>query len=121
MKINFDGNSSAHLFITWAADLEVFNPNANEREHIGISHYITNQGWYVKEIEKDNCTYIQASREKEVKEWKVEPLLYTPYDQFVINLEKGIDQDASINMAYEDILLMHESIKNEGKLFPVKL
>jgi predicted dehydrogenase len=117
MKINFAGEVSAHLFITWAADLEVFNPNANEREHYGISHFITKKGWYVQEIARDGNSYIRAHKDKEVKEWKVEPLPYTPYDEFVIHLEKGLEQDASLRMAYEDMLIMDAAIRKMNSTF----
>lgn len=115
MKINFEGNAAAHLFITWAADLEVYNPVANEREHYGIAHYITDQGWYVQELSRDGQAYLRAHKENLVKEWKVEALPYTPYDEFVINLERGLPQDATPQMAYEDMLILQQASGQPGQ------
>lgn len=117
LKINFAGQVAAHLFITWAADLEVYNPLANEREHYGIAHYITDKGWYVKEVSRDGHAFIRAHKDKLVKEWTVEALPYTPYDEFVVNLERGLPQDASPRMAYEDILIMQQAAASPGQTF----
>lgn len=114
MKLTFRDGGAAHLFITWAADLEVYDPTANEREHYGISHYITDQGWYVKETEKDGRPFVRAHRNGEEKFWPVEPLELTPYDQFVVALEKGQKQDADIEMACRDLEIMHQAVLNTG-------
>jgi len=115
MKLNFTGNGCARLFITWAADLEIYDPSGNDREHYGIAHYITDKGWYVKEINKDGVPYIHAHKNKEVKEWKVEPLPCTPYDQFIIDLEAGKKPEPDIKMAMEDIIILEEAAKKKGK------
>jgi predicted dehydrogenase len=120
MKLNFAGNGCARLFITWAADLEIFDPTGNDREHIGISHFITDKGWYVKETNKDGVPYIHAHKDKQVKEWKVEPLANTAYDQFIIDLEAKRKPEPDIKMAMEDIELMDEAMKKKGKEFLVK-
>ena len=115
MKLDFEGNASAHLFITWAADLDVYDLSGNDREHYGITHYITDQGWYVEEIEKDGEEYIKAHKNGEVKEWKVDSLPYTPWDQFIVDIESGKNPEPDIQMALEDIILMEKAVKNNGK------
>lgn len=47
MKLDFEGGGSAHLFITWAADLAVFGTEGNDREHIEQLFMVTDQGWHV--------------------------------------------------------------------------
>ncbi len=112
MKIDFEGNTSAHLFITWAADLEVYDRSANDREHYGIVHFITDQGWYVKEEERQDGMYIRAHKEDQVKSWKVEPLPTTIFDQFIVEWENNETVQPSIVMALEDIRLMELAMKN---------
>jgi len=103
MKVDFENGASAHLFITWAADLQVFNPAANEREHYGIEHYITDKGWYVQFQEKDGKEIVRAHKNDEVKEFEIKELKNTPYDQFIEDLETGKKPEPSIEMAFEDI------------------
>lgn len=109
MKVDFSRGASAHLFITWAADLEVFSLTGNEREHIGISHMITDQGWYVTEEEVDGKAVIRAKKESEVREWAVDPLPHTPFDDFVIAMEEGRQQNCSLEMAVRDIEILEKA------------
>ena len=114
MKIDFEGNASAHLFITWAADLEVYNSAANDREHYGIAHYITDKGWYVNEVERPEGVFIKAHKEDQVKEWKANTLHETVFDQFVIEWENDQEVAPNIKMALEDIRLMELATKNQN-------
>lgn len=106
MRVEFENGASSFLFITWAADLEIFNPGANEREHIGLNHMITSQGWFVTIHEDEDRPVIRAKKNKETKEWPIKPLLLTPYDDFVDRVEKGLPQNHSIEMAMEDMRIM---------------
>jgi predicted dehydrogenase len=112
LKVSFENGASTQLFITWAADLEVFSLEGNEREHYGISHYITDKGWYVKEVCEDNKCFIQAKKEHEVKTWAVENLPLTPYDSFSIAVQTDADVEPGIDMAWEDIHIMDAARMN---------
>ena len=103
MKVTFENGAAAYLFITWAADLEVFSLTGNEREHIGIVHMITDQGWYVTEEEVDGKAVIRAKKEDVVKTWDVEALPCTKYDDVVITMEEGGLQNSNLQMAVDDI------------------
>ncbi len=65
MKLDFEGNGSAHLFITWAADLAVHSTNGNDREHIDQCFMVTDQGWHVTTSWEDGA-HIRLSRRGEV-------------------------------------------------------
>lgn len=106
MKLDFKNGAVSHLFMSWAADLDVYEDSAAGREHYAYLHMITNQGWYVEEIMKDDVPFIKAHKEGQVKEWKVEDLPMTPYDQVVYNIENGLPQNSSMEMAIEDIRIM---------------
>jgi predicted dehydrogenase len=110
MKIDFENGSSSWLFITWAADLEVFDPTGNDRVHYGILHMITDKGWYITEEEMDGIPIIKAVKESEVKTWEVEPLEYTRYDSFSVNLQAGKVQEFDYRDALKDMEIMEESL-----------
>ncbi len=47
LKADFASGGAAALFITWAADLEVYSEAGNYREHYNYQYMVTDQGWYV--------------------------------------------------------------------------
>jgi len=117
MKVDFKGGASAHLFITWAADLEIYDATKNDREHIDIFYMITDQGWYVT-VEGDT---IRASREGQVKTWPVEPLGATPYDRFVQAVEAGAEQPWSLLDAWKDIAILEQAAAAPGRTVELDL
>ncbi len=106
MRVDFENGASSFLFISWAADLEIFNPDANEREHIGLNQMITNQGWFVTIHEEEDQPVIRAKKNKETREWAIKPLPLTPYDDFVDRIDKGLPQNHSLEMALEDMRII---------------
>jgi len=110
MRVYFENGSSSYLFISWAADLEVFSLDGNEREHYGIQHLITNQGWYVKDVEIDGQVYIQARKEKVLKKWKVEALANTHYDDVALAIEGSAPMKYDIKDAIIDIDILHHAV-----------
>jgi len=62
LKLDFEGGATAHLFITWAADLNVMSTAGNDREHIGILCLVTNEGWRITKEFRDGIPCIKASR-----------------------------------------------------------
>jgi len=112
MKLNFENGASSYLFITWAGDLEVFSLDGNEREHYGLIHLITNEGWYITEEETENGNVIRAKKEAEVKEWKIEPLENTPYDEVSLSIQNGEAQKYDISLALSDVEIMEIASNN---------
>jgi predicted dehydrogenase len=117
MKVDFEGGASAHLFITWAADLAIYDANKNEREHIDIWYMVTDQGWHVT-LEGGN---VKASKDGKVKTWPVQPPAGTPYDGFVAALEAGGEQPFGLVDAWKDIAIMDAAAKNVGRTVPLDL
>jgi predicted dehydrogenase len=124
MKVDFEENGSAHLFITWAADLEVFSMEGNDREHIDIWYMITDQGWYVTIDWNDDSPIIKASREGEIKTWTVNELEMTPYDAMAaaIETDSPLRSDiVSLQEALEDIILLKEFEKKSGTRITISI
>jgi predicted dehydrogenase len=114
MKLDFHNGAASYLFITWAANLEVFDPTGNDRVHYGIQQLITNEGWYITEEEIDDKQVIKAVKEKEIKTWEVDPLPYTKYDLFSINLQEGKPQPADVSDAIIDMQIMQAATKQKS-------
>jgi predicted dehydrogenase len=110
MQVYFENGACSHLFISWAANLEVYSLDGNDREHYGISHYITNKGWYVKETSDQNGNpIIRAHNEKEVKIWQVKTAAFTPYDEVAQCIAENKPFNSEYAMAYEDIAIMDKA------------
>ncbi len=112
MKLDFENGASAFLFITWAADLEVFDPTGNDRVHYGILQLITSTGWYISEEEQDGKPIIRAVKEKEVKTWAVAALPHTKYDVFSLSLQERKPQAADAGDALIDMQVMDAAVKS---------
>jgi predicted dehydrogenase len=124
MKLDFQDGGSAHLFVTWAADLEVFSTEGNDREHIDIHYMVTDQGWRLTESETDGKCVITASKEGKKKQWPVEPLPQTPYDEFAETVETGkplASDIPTIRQAVEDIKIIRDAEQNPGRRFTLDL
>lgn len=109
MKVDFEENGSAHLFITWAADLEIFDSAGNDREHIDICYMVSDQGWRITIETKNEKQYIAASKEGETKTWPVKNLEKTPYDAFAeaVAEEREFPRDIiALEDAYKDISIL---------------
>jgi predicted dehydrogenase len=107
LKVNFSDGGAAHLLITWAADLEVYDPKVNEREFILTCQMITDRGWYVREVRKENGTHtIEARKEKTAKTWPLLPLQATAYDEFVETIDQGRNQRFDLKDAWKDVKIL---------------
>jgi predicted dehydrogenase len=78
MKLDFAGGASAHLFITWAADLATYGTQGNDREHIDLFYGVTDQGWRVTLEGRE----LVASRRGERKTWPLRAPDGTIFDAF---------------------------------------
>jgi len=109
MRVRFMNGSAAWLFITWAADLEIFDPAGNDREHLGIQHMITSEGWYVAEEEIGKKQFIVARKEGKSKKWEVAPLADTPYDEVARAIQDNKKSGHDISLALDDMEVMEQA------------
>jgi len=115
LKVDFADGAAAHLFITWAADLEIYDSTRNDREHIDLFYTVSDRSWYVTLEGKQ----VRAKKEAEVRTWPVEPLPQTAYDRFVEAMEAGAEQPWSIVDAWKDIAILEQAAAGKGS--PVRL
>lgn len=123
MKIDFEGNGSAYLFITWAADLEVYSKDGNYREHIDITYFVTDKGWRLTTETVEGQRVVQASRNGEIKTWPIQPLPGTVYDRFAQSIDANapLPTDISdIRDAYEDIRILKTAEADQGQTVSLK-
>ncbi len=116
MKLDFEKNGAAHLFITWAADLAVHSRDGNDREHIDIVYMITDKGWRITEAwEKEGFT-ITASRSGKNMKWIAKDFKDTTYDRFADSVlkNKPLPSDIpDVTEASEDIKLIRDAEKSK--------
>ncbi|HYW94465.1 MAG TPA: Gfo/Idh/MocA family oxidoreductase [Bacteroidales bacterium] len=115
MRIIFNNGAGSYLFITWAADLEIYDTAGNDREHIGIMHLVTSQGWMMDVLEENGKTYVTARKEDHRKRWEVSPLPMTCYDDFVQNVIHKHPQNSSMDIALDDLRILEEGKKKPGR------
>ncbi len=117
LKLDFPGNSSAHLFITWAADLHLLEEGGNYREHFDIWYAITDQGWRLTSGKTNEGTCIAASRMGENKRFPLNPADETHFEEFIGRIHGKTDcwrNLASIPEAAQDIRIIRESSARPG-------
>ncbi len=116
MKVNFKNGAGAYLFITWAADLDIYSPDGNDREHYGPLHLVSSKGWYITREQNEAGRFIKAKKDGKEKKWKIEEPQLTPYDDFVECYRKGITSGHDIKIALEDIRIIEKAVKGMGGL-----
>jgi predicted dehydrogenase len=120
MKVDFADNGSAHLFITWAADLAVESTEGNYREHIDNKFMVTDKGWYVTERKGE----IVASRDGKEKVFAMKGPGAGVFDRFATAMrdDTSLPGDiSSIREAYEDIKLIRDAEAAGGQCVEVDL
>ena len=91
-------------------DQEVYDPQVNEREFILNYQMITDRGWYVREVHKEDGSHIiEARKEKIAKTWPLLSLRATAYDEFVETIEEGGEQPFGLKDAWVDIKILIEA------------
>ena len=118
LKLDFLPRASAHLFISWAADLAIYDRGGNDREFLIQSTMITDEGWYVSEVvqPQSNVNVVQARREDTVLEWPVPAVVESPYDGFVAAMESGEPQAYSLEDAWIDTYILEQAMQNANKV-----
>ncbi len=117
MKVNFADGAAAHLFITWAADLEIYDATRNDREHVDIWYMATDQHWHVS-LEGGE---VRARREAEARTWPVEQVTATPYDQFVDAVSGGKQPPWGVVDAWKDIAILEQATAQPGRTVQLDL
>ena len=120
MKIDFADNGAAHLFITWAADMEVMSNDGNDREHIDINYMITSEGWHVS-VEGSE---VVASKDGAKKSWPISPLPQTRFDAFAATVfdNAPLRRDiANAREAFRDIKIIRDAETHLGSRGAVDL
>jgi predicted dehydrogenase len=117
MKLDFAGSGSAHLFITWAADLK-HEAGGNYREHIDIFHAVTDQGWRITCQDAAEGRAFAASRLGTTELIPFDKSVETPFAEFARWVGGGIDRPrllASLREAAEDIRIIGRTSAEPGK------
>jgi predicted dehydrogenase len=120
LVVDFEGGATAHLFITWAADLAIYDPKANDRERIDVQYMVSSTGHLVRLETRDGRPVVAASREGRVSIWPVEPLPETHFDRWVDDLEHGRPVECSAQDALRDIELLHAALAQPGRRLEIE-
>ena len=111
LKVDFEDGAAAHLFITWAADLEIYDATKNDREHIDIWYMATDEHWHVTVKGGE----VHAKREGEARTWQIEGGGPTPYDSFVKAVSAGEEPPWGVLDAWKDIAVMEQAAAQPGR------
>lgn len=118
MKLDFAGSGSAHLFITWAADLK-HEAGGNYREHIDIFYAVTDQGWRITSQDTTQGQALAASRLGKTELIPFEASAENPFAEFGRWIGGEIERPrllASLREAAEDIRIIGQTSSEPGKL-----
>ncbi len=113
MKVDFTCGAAAYLFITWAADLEVFSNQGNDREHLDFLQIISDRGWWITFERAEGKPVVKAVRDGVPRTWPVQPG-GSYYDAFVEALERGEPVSWDIEDAWKDLKIIHEAANHVG-------
>jgi predicted dehydrogenase len=119
MKLDFAGGT-AHLFITWAADLRVMSHDGNNREHIDHCYLVTDQGWYITFGWGKDGPEVTAKREDEVRTVLAPSPAQSVFDRFAAAIAgtAGMPEELpTIQEAAADICLMRAAERQLGQRF----
>jgi len=111
--------ATAHLFITWAADLAIYDPKANDRERMDVQYMVGSKGHLVRFETRDGRPVLSASREGKVQLWPVEPLPETLYDRYVGDLEQDRPLECTAQDACRDIEILQAALASPGHRVPL--
>jgi predicted dehydrogenase len=103
--LDFEGGATAQLFITWAADLAIYDRKANDRERININYVVTSERYLLRFETRDARPMISATRDGHVRLYPVEAHALTIYDRYVDDIEAERPLETSAQEAYRDLEL----------------
>ena len=119
LKLDFEGNGAAHLFITWAADLAVYDTSGNNREHVDIWYAVTDQGWRITQEQDGAASVLVASRGGEREVIATPPLKETPYEHLTKAISAGKALEGilpTLEEAREDIYIIRKTGEKVGSV-----
>ena len=122
LKLDFEGNASAHLFITWAADLAVHATDGNYREHFDIWYAITDKGWRITQDRQEGKDVLVVSREGKQEIVPIPSIPETPYERIARAIREKAPLDGilpTLEEAREDIRIIRQTGETAGQ--PVSL
>ena len=105
LVVEFEGGAAAHLFITWGADLAIYDAKANDRERIDVNYVVTAAGWLLRFETREGRAMINATKNGQIRLYPVETPPLTLYDQYVEDVEAGRPVETSAQEACRDIEL----------------
>lgn len=105
LVVEFEGGAAAHLFITWGADLAIYDVKANDRERIDVNYVVTTAGWLVRFETREGRPMILATKDGRIRLYPVETPPLTLYDRYFDDLEAGRPVETSAQEACCDIEL----------------
>ncbi len=103
--LDFEGGATAQLFITWAADLAIYDRKANDRERININYVVTSERYLLRFETRETRPVICATRDGHVRLYPVEAHPLTIYDRYVDDIEAERPLETSAQEAYRDLEL----------------
>jgi predicted dehydrogenase len=124
LKLDFQRTGSAHLFVTWAADLAIHGTEGNFRDVFEWRVMITDQRWFVAEGKGEEAGFVVATRLDEKKRWPVRKASESTYDTLATAAEKGQPLPRSavtIRQAAEDIRIIRQALAFQGQRTPLSV
>lgn len=124
LRLDFEGGGTAHLFISWAADLAVHAPDANFREVLDWCFLITSERWLLTDGRDGDGPFVRATRNGETRRWPVRDLDGTRYDDLVGAIRAGAPlppRAVGVREAAEDIRIIRETLERAGKRVPLEI
>jgi predicted dehydrogenase len=105
LVVDFEGGSTAHLSITWAADLAIYDRKTNDRERIDINYVVTSDRHLLRFETREGRPMLLATRDGVIRLYPVEAPPLTLYDRYVADIEEGRPVESSAQEACRDIEL----------------
>jgi predicted dehydrogenase len=119
LVVDFEGNATAHLSITWAADLAIYDAKANDRERIDVNFVVTDQRWLLRFETREGRPVLNATRDGHVRLYPVEAAPTTLYDRWAEDVEAGRPVETSTQEALRDIeLALHATAHPTARPVP---
>lgn len=109
---DFEGGATAHLSITWAADLAIYDVKANDRERIDVNFVVTDQRFLLRFETRDGRPMVNATRDGQIRLYPVEAAPLTLYDRWADDIEAGRPVETSAQEALRDIELCLHATAN---------
>jgi predicted dehydrogenase len=112
LVVDFEGGATAHLSITWAADLAIYDVKANDRERIDVNFVVTDKRWLLRFETRDGRLMVNATKDGQIRLFPVEAAPVTLYDRWADDIEAGRPVETSAQEALRDIELCLHATAN---------